>query len=197
MLRICLFNEFTDLFFFWSIMILHVRGFRSDTRSISRLHIPHLVFIYFLSTGIYSVNISILGTFFLFFFLIIILFGVPPICMTPRHSRLQQPAVGLLPQLWLIGEGVSVPELLSAPLSSVGAQPATLMAAAPVKQRSGSGGPRAQLPPCYYEGYLEKRGPKEKVGSPAANQLSYQCMLVGSVCVNVYVPRTGWSTIPR
>ncbi|XP_072220450.1 signal-transducing adaptor protein 2a [Leuresthes tenuis] len=82
--------------------------------------------------------------------------------MTPRHSRLQQPAVGLLPQLWLIGEGVSVPELLSAPLSSVGAQPATLMAAAPVRQRSGSGGPRAQLPPCYYEGYLEKRGPKEK-----------------------------------
>ncbi|XP_046883665.1 signal-transducing adaptor protein 2a isoform X1 [Hypomesus transpacificus] len=37
------------------------------------------------------------------------------------------------------------------------------MAAAPVKQRSGPGGPRAQLPPCYYEGYLEKRGPKEKV----------------------------------
>uniref|UniRef100_A0A8C8E4M8 Signal transducing adaptor family member 2a n=1 Tax=Oryzias sinensis TaxID=183150 RepID=A0A8C8E4M8_9TELE len=37
------------------------------------------------------------------------------------------------------------------------------MAAAPVRQRSGSGGARAQLPPCYYEGYLEKRGPKEKV----------------------------------
>ncbi|XP_034051893.1 signal-transducing adaptor protein 2a isoform X1 [Gymnodraco acuticeps] len=36
------------------------------------------------------------------------------------------------------------------------------MAAAPVRQRSGPGGPRAQLPPCYYEGYLEKRGPKEK-----------------------------------
>uniref|UniRef100_A0A3B3ZGV0 SH2 domain-containing protein n=1 Tax=Periophthalmus magnuspinnatus TaxID=409849 RepID=A0A3B3ZGV0_9GOBI len=36
------------------------------------------------------------------------------------------------------------------------------MAAAPVKNRSGPGGPRAQLPPCYYEGYLEKRGPKEK-----------------------------------
>ncbi|XP_063076497.1 signal-transducing adaptor protein 2a [Engraulis encrasicolus] len=35
------------------------------------------------------------------------------------------------------------------------------MAAAPVKQRTG--GSRAQLPPCYYEGYLEKRGPKEKV----------------------------------
>lgn len=40
------------------------------------------------------------------------------------------------------------------------------MAAAPVRQRSGPAGPRAQLPPCYYEGYLEKRGPKEKVGSP-------------------------------
>lgn len=62
------------------------------------------------------------------------------------------------------GEGVSVPELPSAPLSSVGgALTATLMAAAPVRQRSGSGGARAQLPPCYYEGYLEKRGPKEKV----------------------------------
>ncbi|KAM9719458.1 signal-transducing adaptor protein 2a isoform 1-T1 [Menidia menidia] len=36
------------------------------------------------------------------------------------------------------------------------------MAAAPVRQRLGSGGARAQLPPCYYEGYLEKRGPKEK-----------------------------------
>ncbi|XP_076838237.1 signal-transducing adaptor protein 2-like isoform X2 [Brachyhypopomus gauderio] len=35
------------------------------------------------------------------------------------------------------------------------------MAAAPVKQRTG--GTRAQLPPCYYEGYLEKRGSKEKV----------------------------------
>lgn len=89
----------------------------------------------------------------------------PHVCMIPRHSRLHQPAVGLLPQHYLIGEGVSLPELLSAPLSSVGAQPATLMAAAPVRQRSGSVGPRAQLPPCYYEGYLEKRGPKEKVGS--------------------------------
>ncbi|XP_029477050.1 signal-transducing adaptor protein 2a isoform X1 [Oncorhynchus nerka] len=39
-------------------------------------------------------------------------------------------------------------------------QPTILMAAAPVKQRSGT---RAQLPPCYYEGYLEKRGPKEKI----------------------------------
>ncbi|XP_053508029.1 signal-transducing adaptor protein 2a isoform X2 [Ictalurus furcatus] len=37
---------------------------------------------------------------------------------------------------------------------------ATAMAA-PVKQRTGTS--RAQLPPCYYEGYLEKRGPKEKV----------------------------------
>uniref|UniRef100_A0A8C4ZH02 Signal transducing adaptor family member 2a n=1 Tax=Gadus morhua TaxID=8049 RepID=A0A8C4ZH02_GADMO len=36
------------------------------------------------------------------------------------------------------------------------------MAVAPVKQRSVTGGTRAQLPPCYYEGYLEKRGPKEK-----------------------------------
>uniref|UniRef100_A0A3B5LIV3 Signal transducing adaptor family member 2a n=1 Tax=Xiphophorus couchianus TaxID=32473 RepID=A0A3B5LIV3_9TELE len=36
------------------------------------------------------------------------------------------------------------------------------MAAAPVRQRCGSGGPRSQLPPCYFEGYLEKRGPKEK-----------------------------------
>ncbi|KAK3534524.1 hypothetical protein QTP86_016600 [Hemibagrus guttatus] len=35
------------------------------------------------------------------------------------------------------------------------------MAAAPVKQKTGAS--RAQLPPCYYEGYLEKRGPKEKV----------------------------------
>lgn len=58
---------------------------------------------------------------------------------------------------------MSLPELLSAPLSSVDAQPETLMAAAPVRHRSGPGGPRAQLPPCYYEGYLEKRGPKEKV----------------------------------
>nr|XP_046263619.1 signal-transducing adaptor protein 2a isoform X2 [Scatophagus argus] len=82
--------------------------------------------------------------------------------MIPRHSRLHQPAVGLLPLHYLIGEGVSLAELLSAPLSSVGAQPATFMAAASVRQRSGSGGPRAQLPPCYYEGYLEKRGPKEK-----------------------------------
>ncbi|MEQ2164697.1 hypothetical protein AMECASPLE_026582 [Ameca splendens] len=38
------------------------------------------------------------------------------------------------------------------------------MAAAPVRQRCGTGGPRSQLPPCYFEGYLEKRGPKEKVG---------------------------------
>ncbi|XP_030631768.1 signal-transducing adaptor protein 2a [Chanos chanos] len=34
------------------------------------------------------------------------------------------------------------------------------MATASVKQRTGS---RGQLPPCYYEGYLEKRGPTEKV----------------------------------
>ncbi|XP_013876391.1 signal-transducing adaptor protein 2a isoform X1 [Austrofundulus limnaeus] len=36
------------------------------------------------------------------------------------------------------------------------------MAAVPVRQRCGSVSPRTQLPPCYYEGYLEKRGPKEK-----------------------------------
>lgn len=111
--------------------------------------------------------------------------------MIPRHSRLHQPAVGLLPQHYLIGEGVSLPELLSAPLSSVGAQPATLMAAAPVRQRSGSVGPRAQLPPCYYEGYLEKRGPKEKVGSSAMLFLmhavvsSSPCIYLG-VCVCVH-----------
>lgn len=112
--------------------------------------------------------------------------------MTPRHSRLHQPAVGLLPRHYLIGEGVSVPELLSAPLSSFGGQPATLMAAAPVRQRSGPGGQRAQLPPCYYEGYLEKRGPKEKVGSPGAHQLPYfgfgaSCRCWKSVCVCVYM----------
>lgn len=109
-------------------------------------------------------------------------------CLIPGHSRLQQPAVGLLPQHYLIGEGVSLPELLSAPLSSVGAQPATLMAAAPVRQRSGPAGPRAQLPPCYYEGYLEKRGPKEKVGSPDADQVPCccRCMLwIAVVSVNM------------
>lgn len=109
-------------------------------------------------------------------------------CLIPAHSKLQQPAVGLLPQHYLIGEGVSLPELLSAPLSSVGAQPATLMAAAPVRQRSGPAGPRAQLPPCYYEGYLEKRGPKEKVGSPDADQVPccFRCMLwIAVVSVNM------------
>lgn len=109
-------------------------------------------------------------------------------CLIPGHSRLQQPAVGLLPQHYLIGEGVSLPELLSAPLSSVGAQPATLMAAAPVRQRSGPAGPRAQLPPCYYEGYLEKRGPKEKVGSPDAGQVPccFRCMpWIAVVSVNM------------
>ncbi|KAG7214640.1 hypothetical protein INR49_010532 [Caranx melampygus] len=62
---------------------------------------------------------------------------------------------------YLIGEGVSLPRITQIPFV-LGAQPATLMAAAPVRQRSGPGGPRTQLPPCYYEGYLEKRGPKEK-----------------------------------
>ncbi|XP_037837869.1 signal-transducing adaptor protein 2a isoform X1 [Kryptolebias marmoratus] len=57
----------------------------------------------------------------------------------------------------------SVSLSLSLPLSSLGARAATLMAAVvPVRQRCGSLSPRAQLPPCYYEGYLEKRGPKEK-----------------------------------
>ena len=67
---------------------------------------------------------------------------------------------------------MSLTELLSAPLSSVGAQPETLMAVAPVKQRSVTGGTRAQLPPCYYEGYLEKRGPKEKVGMTFTGKVS-------------------------
>ncbi|KAG7456872.1 hypothetical protein MATL_G00240510 [Megalops atlanticus] len=35
------------------------------------------------------------------------------------------------------------------------------MAATATTKRAGR--PRAQLPPCYYEGYLEKRAPKEKV----------------------------------
>ncbi|KAG7266564.1 hypothetical protein CRUP_011149 [Coryphaenoides rupestris] len=52
------------------------------------------------------------------------------------------------------------PSPLSVPLPA--ARSLTLMAVAPVKQRSGPAGARAQLPPCYYEGYLEKRGPKEK-----------------------------------
>ncbi|XP_026061449.1 signal-transducing adaptor protein 2 isoform X4 [Carassius auratus] len=38
---------------------------------------------------------------------------------------------------------------------------ARVMAVAPANPRTGS--TRAQLPPCYYEGYLEKRGAKEKV----------------------------------
>lgn len=38
---------------------------------------------------------------------------------------------------------------------------APVMAAAPANPRTGS--LKAQLPPCYYEGYLEKRGAKEKV----------------------------------
>lgn len=123
----------------------------------------------------------------------------PHVWMIPRHIRLHQPAVGLLPQHYLIGEGVSLPELLSAPLSSVGAQPATLMAAAPVRQRSGSVGPRAQLPPCYYEGYLEKRGPKEKVGSARCGWSAMLFLMHAvvssslSICMCVYAPHTGWS----
>lgn len=111
----------------------------------------------------------------------------PHVCMIPRHSRLHQPAVGLLPQHYLIGEGVSLPELLSAPLSSVGAQPATLMAAAPVRQRSGSVGPRAQLPPCYYEGYLEKRGPKEKVGSARCGWSAMLFLMHAVVSSSLYI----------
>lgn len=64
------------------------------------------------------------------------------------------------------------------------------MAAAPVRQRSGSAGPRTQLPPCYYEGYLEKRGPKEKVGSlgarpPARSHTihTFQCHVVSAAGV--------------
>lgn len=53
------------------------------------------------------------------------------------------------------------------------------MAAAPVRQRSGAAGPRSQLPPCYYEGYLEKRGPREKVGPPGASAMFvFGCVLL-------------------
>ncbi|XP_067308832.1 signal-transducing adaptor protein 2a [Pseudorasbora parva] len=44
---------------------------------------------------------------------------------------------------------------------SVTGRAARVMAAAPANARTGN--PKAQLPPCYYEGYLEKRGVKEKV----------------------------------
>lgn len=44
---------------------------------------------------------------------------------------------------------------------------AGVMAAASANPRTGS--PRAQLPPSYYDGYLEKRGPKEKVSGSGAS----------------------------
>lgn len=115
--------------------------------------------------------------------------------LIPRNrapsARSPRPAVGSPPRAHLIsGEGVSLHELVSAPLSSRGAQPATLMAAAPVRQRSGPGGPRAQLPPCYYEGYLEKRGPKEKVSAPPVHchVVVLRCTLCGQ-CVGVTAHR--------
>lgn len=69
------------------------------------------------------------------------------------------------------------------------------MAAAPVRLRSGPGGPRAQLPPCYYEGYLEKRGPSEKVCRNGERGVSamLQCAL-WTVVVGVFAP--GLSPIP-
>lgn len=63
------------------------------------------------------------------------------------------------------------PGSLGAPLSSLRAGAATLMAAVPARQRCGSVSPRAKLSPCYYEGYLEKRGPKEKVGVHSEREL--------------------------
>lgn len=44
-----------------------------------------------------------------------------------------------------------------------------------------TGSPRAQLPPCYYEGYLEKRGPKEKVSGSGVSLcycMMYQACLI-------------------
>lgn len=54
------------------------------------------------------------------------------------------------------------------------------MAAAPVRQRSAAAGPRSQLPPCYYEGYLEKRGPREKVGPPGVAAMLSRLHVVAS-----------------
>lgn len=50
------------------------------------------------------------------------------------------------------------------------------MAAASSSPRTGS--PRAQLSPNYYEGYLEKRGPKEKVSGSGASLwiVSVRCL---------------------
>lgn len=77
-------------------------------------------------------------------------------------------------------------------------QPAILMAAAPVKQRSGT---RAQLPPCYYEGYLEKRGPKEKVGAAIppickCRCIALHCMLCEWLHSVAQIARTGRGRIP-
>lgn len=56
------------------------------------------------------------------------------------------------------------------------------MAAAPVRQRSAAAGPRSQLPPCYYEGYLEKRGPREKVGPTGVAAMLSRLHVVASGC---------------
>lgn len=81
---------------------------------------------------------------------------------------------------------MSLPHFPGSPFV-LGAQPATLMAAAPVRQRSGTGGSRPQIPPCYYEGYLEKRGPKEKVRTTAAESGSccFGTVLLMNVSVHV------------
>lgn len=58
------------------------------------------------------------------------------------------------------------------------------MAAAPVRQRSAAAAAaaalRSQLPPCYYEGYLEKRGPREKVGPPGDSAMLSRLHVVAS-----------------
>lgn len=54
------------------------------------------------------------------------------------------------------------------------------MAAAPVRQRSVAAAARSQLPPCYYEGYLEKRGPREKVGAPGVAAMLCRLHVVAS-----------------
>lgn len=102
-----------------------------------------------------------------------------PLNPPQTHSKLQQPASQLLDYCHSTissGKACHSRIILSAPLSSVRRCPGSQrhsMAAAPVRQRSGSAGPRTQLPPCYYEGYLEKRGPTEKVGSPGAHPHSH------------------------
>ena len=109
-------------------------------------------------------------------------------------DRTHQTAAGLFPWQYLIlGRRVTLPipiTELSFVLGSL-SQPARLMAAAPVKQRSGPGGPRAQLPPCYYEGYLEKRGPKEKVCDTIVEQLPCSILVRFTVfdCI-IYLSKT-------